>query len=37
MKVDRDFVLEKINPYIILAKTSKENIYGKDYRVIHNK
>ena len=36
VKVDRDFVLEEINPYIILAKTSKENIYGKDYSVIHN-
>lgn len=35
-KVDRDFVLKRIEPHISLAKYSTENRYGKDYRVIHN-
>ena len=35
-KVSRDFVLKKISTYISLAKSSTEDIYGEDYRVIHN-
>lgn len=35
-KVDRDFVLKRIGPYIELTKNAKEDIYGKDYSVRHN-
>lgn len=35
-KVDRDFVLENIGPYIGFAKNSTEDIYDKDYVVRHN-
>ena len=36
MLVSRDFVLKRISPYISLTKKSTKNIYGKDYRIIHN-
>lgn len=36
MKVNKDFVLERIRPYIGLTKHSGEDIYGKDYSVRHN-
>lgn len=36
VKVSRDFVLKRIEPYISLAQSPTENIYEKDYTVIHN-
>lgn len=36
IKVDRDFVLEEISPYISLAKSSTEDTYGKDYAITHS-
>lgn len=36
MRVNRDFVLKKINPYISLTKNSMQDVYGENYTVQHN-